>query len=227
MRFASRASGCAVVLALISAVASAQEETPDKRLQDSALAFRQIMAAPDRAIPRYLLARAQCIVIVPGMKKGAFLVGGQYGRGFASCRIPGSWSGPAPVRLAGGSFGLQMGADSVDIILLVMNKRGMERLLSEKFSIGADVTGAAGPVGREAKADTDVQLKAEILSWSRARGLFAGVSLNGTVVEADHAEARKLYGRAWSSREILQGGIGLPDVAKGLSDELARDVYQK
>lgn len=227
MRFASRALGCAALVATISAVAFVQEETPDKRLQDSAVTFRQIMAAPDRAIPRYLLERAQCIVIVPGMKKGAFLVGGQYGRGFASCRIPGSWSAPAPVRLAGGSFGLQMGADSVDIILLVMNKRGMERLLSEKFSIGADVTAAAGPVGREAKADTDVQLKAGILSWSRARGLFAGVSLNGTVVEADHPEARKLYGRASSNREILQGGVALPDAAKVLGDELARDVYRK
>lgn len=227
MRFASRVFGCAVVLAAASSVAFAQEETPDKRLQDSAATFRQIMAAPDRAIPRYLLERAQCIVIVPGMKKGAFLVGGQYGRGFASCRIPGSWSAPAPVRLTGGSFGLQMGADSVDIILLVMNKRGMERLLSDKFSIGADVTAAAGPVGREAKADTDVQLKAEILSWSRARGLFAGVSLNGTAVEADHAEARKLYGRPWSNREIVQGGVALPDAAKVLDDELSRDVYRK
>jgi lipid-binding SYLF domain-containing protein len=213
--------------AAIALMLSAQEETPDKRLRESAATFHQILAAPDRAIPRYLLERAQCIVIVPGMKKAAFVVGGQYGRGFASCRVPGSWSGPAPVRLAGGSFGVQLGADSVDIFLLVMNKRGMERLLAEKFSIGADVTAAAGPVGRDAKAGTDVQLKAEILSWSRARGLFAGVSLNGTIVDADHAEARRLYGRLWSNREILQGGVAVPDAARALSDELARDVYQK
>src|SRR5580698_5331560 len=116
----------------------AQEETPDKRLKASAATFHEIMAAPDRAIPRYLLERAQCIVIVPGMKKAAFLVGGEYGRGFASCRTPGSWSPPAPVRLAGGSFGVQLGADSADIVLMLMNERGLERLLSDRFSIGAD-----------------------------------------------------------------------------------------
>lgn len=220
-------AGFAAASAILSHSALAQEETPDKRLRESAATFHQIMAAPDRAIPRYLLERAQCIVIVPGMKKAAFLVGGEYGRGFASCRNPGSWSAPAPVRLGGGSLGLQLGADSVDIILLVMNKRGMDRLLSDKFSIGADITAAAGPVGRDAKADTDIQLKAGILSWSRARGLFAGVSLNGTVVEADHAEAKRLYGRPWSNREIVEGGVALPDAAKVLDDELARDVYQK
>src|ERR1700723_4422984 len=127
----------AVLLAAAPAILVAQEETPDKRLKNSAATFHEIMAAPDRAIPRYLLERAQCIVIVPGMKKAAFLVGGEYGRGFASCRVPGSWSAPAPVRLAGGSFGVQLGADSADIVLMLMNRRGLERLLSDKFSIGA------------------------------------------------------------------------------------------
>jgi len=206
---------------------SAQEETPDKRLQNSASTFRDIMSAPDRAIPRKLLERAQCIVIVPGMKKAAFLVGGEYGRGFASCRIPGSWSAPAPVRLAGGSFGVQLGADSADIILMIMTQRGMERLMSDKFSIGADLAAAAGPVGRDATADTDVLLNAEILGWSRTRGAFAGVSLNGTVVEPDKAEATRLYGRPWSNRELLRGGVAMPEAAKILADELARDVYQK
>lgn len=210
-----------------SAALMAQEETPDKRLRNSAATFQDIMAAPDRAIPRNLLERAQCIVIVPGMKKAAFLVGGEYGRGFASCRVPGSWSAPAPVRLTGGSFGAQLGADSADIVLLVMNERGLERLLSDKFSVGADLAAAAGPVGRDAKADTDILLKAEILSWSRARGVFAGVSLNGTVVEADRAEAKRLYGRAWSTREIIRGGIAVPDAARVLDDELARDVYHR
>jgi lipid-binding SYLF domain-containing protein len=205
----------------------AQEETPDKRLRNSAAVFQEIMAAPDRAIPRNLLERAQCIVIVPGMKKAAFLIGGEYGRGFASCRIPGSWSAPAPVRLTGGSFGAQLGADSADIILLLMNPRGLERLLSDKFSIGADLAAAAGPVGRDAKADTDILLKAEILSWSRARGIFAGVSLNGTVVESDRSEAIRLYGRPWSNREILRGGIAVPDAAKILANALAKDVYRK
>lgn len=205
----------------------AQEETPDKRLRNSAATFHEIMAAPDRAIPRYLLERAQCIIIVPGMKKAAFLVGGEYGRGFASCRTPGSWSAPAPVRLAGGSFGVQLGADSADIVLMLMSQRGMERLLSDRFSIGADLSAAAGPVGRDAKADTDILLKAEVLSWSRARGVFAGASLNGTVVETDHAEVLRLYGRAWRSRDIIKGAIAMPEAAKDLGDELARDVYRK
>jgi lipid-binding SYLF domain-containing protein len=205
----------------------AQEETPDKRLQNSASTFRDLMSAPDRGIPRKLLERAQCIIIVPGMKKAAFVVGGEYGRGFASCRIPGSWSAPAPVRLAGGSFGVQLGADSADIILMITSQRGMERLMSDKFSIGADLAAAAGPVGRDAKVDTDVLVKAEILGWSRTRGAFAGVSLNGTVVEPDKSEATRLYGRPWSNREILRGGVAMPEAAKILADELARDVYQK
>jgi lipid-binding SYLF domain-containing protein len=215
------------VLAAAPAMLLAQEETPDKRLRNSAATFHEIMAAPDRAIPRYLLERAQCIVIVPGMKKAAFLVGGEYGRGFASCRTPGSWSAPAPVRLTGGSFGVQLGADSADIVLMLMNRHGLERLLADKFSIGADLAGAAGPVGRDAKADTDILLKAEILSWSRSRGVFAGASLNGTVVEADRRETMRLYGRPWSNRDIIEGAIAMPDVAKVLGDELARDVYKK
>jgi lipid-binding SYLF domain-containing protein len=205
----------------------AQEETPDKRLQRSAATLREVMAAPDRAIPAGLLDKALCIVIVPGMKKAAFLVGGEYGRGFASCRVPGSWSAPAPVRLAGGSFGLQLGADSTDIILLVMNQKGLERLLADKVALGADVAVAAGPVGRDAKANTDVLMHAEVLGWSRTRGIFAGVSLNGTIVENDKAEAMKVYGRPWSNREIIRGGIAIPEAAKALAAELNRDLHGK
>jgi lipid-binding SYLF domain-containing protein len=210
-----------------AALLVAQEETPDKRLRRAAATFHEIMAAPDHAIPAYLLERALCIVIVPGMKKAAFLVGGEYGRGFAECRVPGSWSSPAPVRLTGGSFGLQLGADSTDIILLIMNQKGLERLLADKFSIGADVAAAAGPVGRDAKANTDVLLRAGILGWSRARGIFGGVSLNGTVVENDKSEATRLYGRPWSNREIIRGGVALPDVARPLAAELERDIPKK
>jgi SH3 domain-containing YSC84-like protein 1 len=205
----------------------AQEETPDKRLLSSAATFHQIMSAPDRAIPAYLLDRALCIVIVPGMKKAAFLVGGEYGRGFAECRVPGNWSAPAPIRLTGGSFGLQLGADSTDIILLVMNRKGLERLLADKFSIGADVAAAAGPVGRDAKADTDLLLQAGILGWSRAKGIFAGVSLNGTVVENDKSEATKLYGRPWSKREIVRGGIAIPEAARALGAELEHEIPKR
>jgi lipid-binding SYLF domain-containing protein len=213
--------------AFLATLVSAQDETPDKRLQRSVETFRAIMAAPDRAIPIDLLDKALCIVIVPDVKKAAFLVGAEYGRGFASCRAPGSWSAPAPVRLTGGSFGLQLGADSTDIILLVMNEKGLERLLADKVALGADVAVAAGPVGRDAKADTDVLLHTEVLGWSRTRGVFAGVSLNGTVVENDKAEATKIYGRAWSNRDIIRGGIAVPQAAKALAAELARDLHKK
>lgn len=202
----------------------AQEETPDKRLREAAATFTEVMAAPDKSIPRDLLERAECVVIVPGMKKAAFLVGGQYGRGFASCREgAANWSGPAAIRLAGGSFGLQLGADSTDVIMLVMNQRGLNRLLSDKFTIGADATAAAGPVGRNASADTDVLLRAEILSWSRSRGAFAGVSLNGTVVETDKDENRKLYGKAiTSNKEIVEGKVAPPEAGQVLTAELKR-----
>src|SRR5580692_3247224 len=209
-----------------SALLTAQEETPDKRLRNSAATFQEIMAAPDRAIPRNLLERAQCIVIVPGMKKAAFLVGGEYGRGFASCRVPGSWSAPAPVRLAGGSFGVQLGADSTDIFLLVMNQKGLERLLADKFALGVDVNVAAGPVGRDANADTDALMRAEIIAWSRSRGAFAGVALQGTVVERDRSEAIRLYGKPWSNREIIRGGLSIPDPARVLTNELDHGVYK-
>jgi lipid-binding SYLF domain-containing protein len=205
----------------------AQEETPDKRLQRSAEALHAASGSPDGGIPLKLLAKAQCLVVVPGMKKAAFLVGGEYGRGFASCRVPGSWSAPAPVRLTGGSFGMQLGADSTDIVLLVMNPKGMERLLSDKFALGVDVNVAAGPVGRDANADTDALLHAEILAWSRSRGAFAGVALNGTIVESDRSEATRLYGRPWSNREIIRGGIAIPDPARVLTTELGREIYQK
>jgi lipid-binding SYLF domain-containing protein len=205
----------------------AQEETPDKRLQRSTQTIHDISTSPDRGIPLGLLQRAECIVIVPGMKKAAFVVGGEYGRGFASCRIPGSWSAPAPVRLAGGSFGAQLGADSTDIFLLVMNQRGLDRLLSDKFSLGLDVNVAAGPVGRDANADTDALAHAEILAWSRSRGAFAGVALRGTVVERDRAEVVRLYGKDWSNRDILRGDVAIPDPAKVLTTELGRDFYQK
>lgn len=196
-----------LALSAVGAIAFAQEDTPDKRLRHTADTFREIMATPDKAIPRDLLHHAKCVVIVPGMKKAAFIVGGEYGRGFASCRTATGWSGPSAVRLAGGSFGLQLGADSTDVVLLVMNEAGLRHMLSDKFTIGADATVAAGPVGRDAKADTDVLLHAEILSWSRTRGLFAGVALNGTVVETDKGENDKLYGHDAHHNAILRGDV--------------------
>jgi|SRR5438876_2649086 len=162
---------------IAAVVAFAHEEVPDKRLGDAAEAFQEIMSAPDKAIPKKLLDKAQCIIIVPGMKKAALGVGGVYGRGFASCRTDASqWGPPAAIKLAGGSFGLQLGAQSTDVVMLVMNRRGMERLQSDKFTIGAEAAAAAGPVGREAAAETDALMHAEIISWSRSRAFSGCVS---------------------------------------------------
>jgi lipid-binding SYLF domain-containing protein len=208
------------VLALTTAMLRAQDDEPDKRLRSATDTLREIMTTPDRAIPRGLLNRSRCLAVVPGMKKAAFIVGGEYGRGYALCRSEWGWSAPAPIRLAGGSFGLQLGADSTDIVFLVMNERGMTRLLSDKFKIGADVAVAAGPVGRDATADTDILMRAEILSWSRTHGLFAGVSLDGTVVEHDDSESKKLYGRPYSNQEIISGDIKPPEAAIGLVGEV-------
>jgi lipid-binding SYLF domain-containing protein len=210
---------CAIV-AVTTAMLPAQEETPDKRLRAATDSLHDIMATPDHAIPRDLLDRARCVVVVPGMKKAAFVVGGEYGRGFAMCRNEARWSAPAPVRLAGGSFGLQLGGDSTDIVMLVMNENGMQKLLSDKFKIGADITAAAGPVGRDAAANTDALARAEILSWSRTRGLFAGAALDGTVVERDGAEAAKLYGRQMNNHEIIAGDVRAPEATRVLVHEM-------
>jgi lipid-binding SYLF domain-containing protein len=219
MRFA-----CLPVLLLTGALAlQAQETTPDKRLRSAADVFREVMATPDKAIPRDLLERAKCIVIIPGMKKAAFGIGGEYGKGFAVCRTgAGRWGDPDPVALSGGSFGLQLGVDSTDVILLVMNDKGLQHLLSDKFAIGGDAEAAAGPVGREAAADTDVSLRAEILSWSRSHGLFAGISLNGTVVAHDKGETEKLYGHEITGKELITGNVAAPPAANVLTKELDR-----
>lgn len=210
-----------ISLVLLSSTAVfGQEVTPDQRLRETAATLREIMAAPDQGIPKDLVDRARCMVVIPGVKKAAFIVGGEYGRGFASCRTASGWSAPAPVRIGGGSFGFQLGVDSTDIVLLVMDERGMKRLLSDKFSIGADAAAAAGPVGRDAAADTDISLRAEILSWSRTHGLFAGVSLDGTVVEHDEGETKKLYGRALSNQDIIEGRTRVPAGAHRLVREM-------
>jgi SH3 domain-containing YSC84-like protein 1 len=207
-------------------VAGAQEQTPDHRLRSAAAVFREVMQSPDKGIPRGLLERAQCVVIVPGMKKAAFIVGGDYGKGYAVCRDEsGRFAAPDPVALSGGSFGPQLGIDSTDVILLIMNDRGLNHLMSDKFSIGGDAAAALGPVGRDAAADTDASLRAEILSWSRTHGLFAGVSLNGTVVAHDKGETEKLYGREYSGRELIRGKVAPPPAAADLDGQL--NTYER
>src|ERR1700686_1312329 len=211
-----------IFFALAATALYGQEETPDHRLRASTAVLHEIMSAPDKGIPKDLLAKAQCVVIVPGLKKAAFVFGGEYGRGFAVCRNHGAWGGPAAVRFSGGSFGFQIGGESTDIVMLVMSRRGMEKLATDKFKIGADASAAAGPVGRTATAATDIQLHAEILSYSRTRGAFAGVALDGTVVSEDGSEDRKLYGHEVNNKTILEGSVPPPDGATRLLAELDR-----
>ena len=209
-------------IALATTVLYGQEKTPDHRLRASTAVLNEIMSAPDKGIPEDLLSKAQCVVIVPGLKKAAFVVGGEYGRGFAVCRNNGAWGGPAAVRFSGGSFGAQIGGESTDVVMLVMNRHGMEKLAADKFTIGADLSAAAGPVGRTAAADTDIRLQAEILSYSRTRGAFVGAALDGTVVSGDDREDRKLYGHNVNNKAILEGAVSPPKGATQLIAELDR-----
>jgi lipid-binding SYLF domain-containing protein len=198
--------------------------TAHDRLADSAAVFSEIMGAPDKGIPHDLLAKAQCIVIIPGLKKAAFVVGGEFGKGFAECRKRGGvgWGAPAAVRMEGGSVGFQLGGSSTDLVMLVMSQRGMDKLLEDKFTVGADASAAAGPVGRTADAATDVQLHAEILAWSRARGLFAGVALKGATLRNDLDDNEQLYGRKMTNKEVILGHIEPPPAAHRLIAELDR-----
>jgi len=188
------------------------------RLDDSASLFSEIMGTPDRSIPQDLLEKSNCIVLVPGLKKAAFGIGGKYGRGFALCRAASGagWGPPAAIRIEGGSFGFQIGVSSTDVVMLVMNQRGMQKLSTSKFTIGADASAAAGPVGRNAAAQTDAFMHAEILSWSRSKGLFAGVSLDGATLRNDLDENQALYGQRWTSKQILGSGAKMPEAASKL-----------
>ena len=189
-----------------------------ERLDDAASLFSEIMSTPDRAIPQEFLERAQCVVLVPELKKAAFVVGAKYGRGFAVCRgaAGAGWGPPAAIRIEGGSVGFQAGISSTDVLMLVMNKRGMRRLSSSKFTIGGDAAAAAGPVGRSASAQTDAFVSAEILSYSRSKGLFAGVSLEGATLRNDLDENEILYGKRWTSKQILGSGAKMPEAASKL-----------
>jgi lipid-binding SYLF domain-containing protein len=195
------------VAGLTAGLLYAHEESVATRLKTSSDVLTEIMSAPDSGIPQELLEKSQCIVIVPGLKKAAFIVGGKYGRGFISCRSnagPG-WSSPAGVKVEGGSFGFQIGGSETDVVMLVMNKRGSEKLLSSKFTLGADASVAAGPVGRSSAADTDLKLQAEILTYSRSRGVFAGIALNGATLRPDKESNTELYGAGVTNRQIVMG----------------------
>lgn len=217
------ALGCAPLLA------KDDKEKNADRLDDAASLFSEIMSAPDKSIPQDLLNRSECIVLVPGLKKGAFGFGGKYGRGFALCRaVSGTgWGPPAAIRIEGGSFGLQIGFSSSDVVLLVMNERGMKKLTASKFTIGAEATAAAGPVGRNATAQTDALMTAEILSWSRSKGLFAGVSLDGATLRNDIDENQIMYGQRWDSKAILTSGAKAPGTAGKLLSVLSKYSSRK
>jgi lipid-binding SYLF domain-containing protein len=205
------------VLFTATLLAGKEKAEPLQRLDEAASVFREIMATPDRSIPQDLLGKAHCIVIVPGLKKGAFIIGAKYGKGYVSCRKPGAgWSAPGTVRVEGGSVGLQIGGSESDVIMLVMNERGANKLLSSKFTLGGEGEVAAGPVGREASAQTDALMRAEILSWSRARGVFAGISLQGATLRQDLDDNAILYGRKIPNKEIVQTGIRTPKAAQEL-----------
>jgi len=201
-----------VVLASFSSAAWAAEDR-DKivdRVEGASTVLDEIMAAPDKGIPEEVLGSAQCIAVAPSLLKGGFIVGAAYGKGVVSCRTEKGWSAPAFFRVEGGSFGLQIGGQAVDLVMLVMNDNGMRNLLSSKFKIGADASAAAGPVGRHAEAATDWKMRAELLTYSRARGLFAGISLSGSVVKQDKDDTRDFYGRMVSFHSILTGKVAPP-----------------
>jgi lipid-binding SYLF domain-containing protein len=204
-------------------------DTPAERLNDATNVFNEIMATPDKGIPQDLVEKAHCVVIVPGMKQAGFVVGAKYGKGYAVCRKPtgGGWAAPAAVRVEGGSFGFQIGASSTDVVMLIMNERGMRRLTEDKFTLGAEASVAAGPVGRQTTAQTDAQLSAEILSWSRSKGLFAGISLTGATLRPDHDVNQELFGRKIDAREILNGEVAAPAASRPLISALSRYSYRE
>jgi lipid-binding SYLF domain-containing protein len=206
----------ALVLAPVLSAGKGDTE-PVKRSEEAAAVFSEVMATPDKSIPQEMLEHAHCIVIVPGLKTGAFIVGGKYGKGFLSCRAKrGGWSAPGTVRIEGGSVGFQIGGSETDLIMLVMNERGMTKLLSSKFTLGAEGSVAAGPVGRTATAQTDAQMKAEILSWSRSQGLFAGLALEGATLRQDLDDNAALYGKKLENRQIVTQGVAVPRTATKL-----------
>jgi len=181
-----------------------------KRIDSAANVLDEIMAAPDKGIPRDVFEDAKCVAVVPSMIKGGFIIGARYGKGVATCRTSSGWSAPAPITIAGGSWGLQFGGEAVDLVMLIMNDKGMEHLLSSKFKLGAEGSVAAGPVGRQAEANTDWKMRSEVLSYSRARGIFAGLELNGAVIKQDDDDTRHLYGKEVPFKEILTGHVPAP-----------------
>ena len=216
-----------LALSLLSALPLFAQQKEDDRLKESATVLKEILGMPDKGIPRDLLNKSLCVVVYPSVKKAAFVVGASYGRGVITCRtgqdFRGPWSAPAMFALEGGSFGLQIGGEATDFVLLIMNERGAQSIMSSKVKLGADASAAAGPVGRTTSAETDIVMRAEILSWSRARGIFGGVSLEGSTMRSDDGANKALYGRDLSAKEIVrQGKVHTPADGRPLVDLLQK-----
>ncbi len=205
---------CALAVAVGTIPVMAQDAKLDGRLAAATQVLHEVMATPDKAIPESILEKASCVVVVPAYKKAAFIIGGQYGQGVATCRTPRGWSAPVFVQLTGGSFGFQIGGQSTDLVLIAVNQQGLQHMLSSKFKLGADAAAAAGPVGRNAAADTDITLRAEFLTYSRSRGLFAGLDLTGTVLSQNEEDTRSFYGANIPFKTVLDGGQPTPVAAK-------------
>ena len=214
------------VVVCLSLTAVAADNTSDNksvdRVKSAATVLNEIQSAPDTGIPQEVLGSAECVAVVPSMLKGGFVFGARYGRGVASCRTPKGWSAPAFFAIEGGSFGLQIGGEAVDLVMLVMNQEGVRNLLSSKFKLGADASVAAGPVGRHAAADTDWKMRAQVLSYSRARGAFAGLELSGAVINQDKDSTREFYGRMVPFKTSLSGEIEAPGTAYPFLSTLAK-----
>ena len=223
------AAGAFLALAAMSPVRGEEQAEIAKRLGTAATTFSEIMATPDKGIPQDLLEGAHCAVIVPGVKEGAFIVGAKFGKGFVTCRKGAAgWSAPAAVRVEGGGVGFQIGGSETDLIMLVMNERGADRLLSSEFTLGGQGQVAAGPVGRNASAKTDGAFTAEILSWSRSRGLFAGISLEGATLREDLDANQAMYGKKLSTRDIVRGNVNASPAAAPLLAALsAKSPHEK
>jgi lipid-binding SYLF domain-containing protein len=213
-------------LSFVAAGQTASNQTKESkvtdRVQAAAEVLDQIQGTPDKGIPGEVLGSAECVAVVPSMLKGGFIVGAKYGRGLASCRTPKGWSAPAFFVVTGGSIGFQIGGQAVDLVMLVMNNDGMQHLLSSKFALGADASVAAGPVGRHAEGNTDWKMRAQVLTYSRARGIFAGVSLNGAVVKQDKDSTREFYGRMVPFRTSLTGEIEPPPAGNAFLSSLSK-----
>src|SRR5580704_6126607 len=221
-KFSVIVSGVALLASSMSAFAAGDKAKIAARLQDAGTVISQIMSAPDKGIPGEILAGASCVVVIPSFKKGAFIVGAQYGQGAATCRTPRGWSAPVLVQLEGGSFGFQIGGQATDLVLIAMNDQGLQAMLKNKFKIGADAAASAWPVGRNAQAGTDWKLNAEFLTYSRSKGLFAGIDLDGSVLSQNEDDARAMYGSNVAFQEVLKGNQVTPPTARPFVSTVAK-----